>query len=187
MLWPLHVASRLGRIDLACHFRAPAFICCCLRFPSSAFPLTMDTKDGNMQTSVIQDDPNHHPMDDLDPTGVLVKPKWRGTSHDKMDMENLGRNQVLRVRRQSRCLRPRSSRRNLLTSPFREIFDFYPCSDSHPHSFALGRSYWRETCAHDCQFLLWLTWRTEISYLSASTVAQRTCSGATSWSRLLFG
>ena len=63
----------------------------------------MDTKDSKVQTYVVNDDATHHPMDDLDPTGVLVKPKWRGTSQDKTDMETLGRNQVLRVRIQSRC------------------------------------------------------------------------------------
>ncbi|KAI4091396.1 MAG: hypothetical protein L6R37_007746 [Teloschistes peruensis] len=30
--------------------------------------------------------------------GVVVQPKWRGTSQDKHDMEVLGRHQVLRVR-----------------------------------------------------------------------------------------
>lgn len=59
----------------------------------------MDTKDdlhSKVQTYAINDDAEQHPMDQLDPTGVLVKPKWRGTSMDKMDMEVLGRNQVLR-------------------------------------------------------------------------------------------
>ncbi|KAL9594593.1 MAG: hypothetical protein Q9219_006953 [cf. Caloplaca sp. 3 TL-2023] len=54
----------------------------------------MDSKD--VHTYVTNDDADHHRMDELDPTGVLVKPKWRGTSLDKMDMEVLGRNQVLR-------------------------------------------------------------------------------------------
>ncbi|KAL8718370.1 MAG: hypothetical protein Q9225_004487 [Loekoesia sp. 1 TL-2023] len=59
----------------------------------------MDTKDdlhSKVQTYAINDEPEQHSMDQLDPTGVLVKPKWRGTSMDKMDMEVLGRNQVLR-------------------------------------------------------------------------------------------
>lgn len=58
----------------------------------------MDIKDGNVQSHVVQGDDDAHPMDDLDPTGVLVKPKWRGTPQDKLDMGTLGRNQVLRVR-----------------------------------------------------------------------------------------
>lgn len=58
----------------------------------------MEIKNNNVQSHVIQGDDDTHLMDDLDPTGVLVKPKWRGTSQDKIDMETLGRNQVLRVR-----------------------------------------------------------------------------------------
>lgn len=61
----------------------------------------MDSKDdhhSNVATYTVNDDGGHHAMDELDPTGVVVKPKWRGTSLDKMDMEVLGRNQVLRVR-----------------------------------------------------------------------------------------
>lgn len=116
----------------------------------------MDIKYGHMQTHVMQDDANHHPMDDLDATGVLVKPKWRGTPQDKMDMETLGRNQVLRVRRQSLCPSPHLSCRYLLISRLRGIFDFSLWSDSHPRSFALGKFYWRETCAYYCLFPLWL-------------------------------
>lgn len=56
----------------------------------------MDTKEDGGTVFVNVD---NHPMDQLDPTGVLVKPKWRGTSQDKVDMETLGRHQVLRVRR----------------------------------------------------------------------------------------
>ncbi len=71
----------------------------------------MDTKEeklNDVQTYAIDDNMHDHPMDQLDPTGVLVKPKWRGTSQDKVDMETLGRHQVLRVRRQSYSARPRS-------------------------------------------------------------------------------
>ena len=57
----------------------------------------MDTKDDfQSKTYAVNDDAASVPMDQLDPTGILVKPKWRGTSVDKMDMEVLGRNQVLR-------------------------------------------------------------------------------------------
>ena len=61
----------------------------------------MDTSkehNGNVSTYPVKGDADHHPMDELDPTGVVVKPKWRGTSQDKLDMETLGRHQVLRVR-----------------------------------------------------------------------------------------
>jgi len=65
-------------------------------------------KDGheNVQTYAIND-VTDNPMDDMDFTGVVVKPKWRGTAQDKLDMETLGRNQVLRVSRQSYCARLR--------------------------------------------------------------------------------
>ncbi|KAI4191057.1 MAG: hypothetical protein L6R41_000372 [Letrouitia leprolyta] len=59
----------------------------------------MDVKDDHrskVDTYIVNDDGDHHAMDELDPTGVIVKPKWRGNSMDKMDMEALGRNQVLR-------------------------------------------------------------------------------------------
>ena len=46
----------------------------------------MDTKDEKFHTFVVNDDVEQLPMDELDPTGVLVKPKWRGTSQDKMDL-----------------------------------------------------------------------------------------------------
>lgn len=61
----------------------------------------MESKEDKLHTYVINDDAERVAMDEMDPTGVLVKPKWRGTSQDKMDMETLGRHQVLRVRRQS--------------------------------------------------------------------------------------
>lgn len=57
----------------------------------------MDSKDEQIRSYTINDDADVLPMDQLDPTGVLVKPKWRGTSDDQMDMEVLGRHQVLRV------------------------------------------------------------------------------------------
>ncbi|KAL8845907.1 MAG: hypothetical protein Q9221_008964 [Calogaya cf. arnoldii] len=56
----------------------------------------MDVKDEQVLSYVINDDANSLPMDTLDPTGVIVKPKWRGTAQDKKDMEVLGRHQVLR-------------------------------------------------------------------------------------------
>ncbi len=62
----------------------------------------MDVKDNKVETYAVKNGVDQHPMDELDHTGVLVKPKWRGTSQDKTEMETLGRNQVLRVRRQSR-------------------------------------------------------------------------------------
>ncbi|KAL9606400.1 MAG: hypothetical protein Q9179_000420 [Wetmoreana sp. 5 TL-2023] len=55
--------------------------------------VTKDDRDKHVETYRVAE---QHPMDQLDHTGVLVKPKWRGTSLDKMDMEVLGRNQVLR-------------------------------------------------------------------------------------------
>ena len=60
----------------------------------------MDTKaecHGNVKAHGINDNADGDPVDQSDPTGVLVKPKWRGTSQDKTDMEALGRHQVLRV------------------------------------------------------------------------------------------
>lgn len=57
----------------------------------------MDGKDEQVLSYVINDDADTLPMDNLDPTGVIVKPKWRGTAQDKKDMEVLGRHQVLRV------------------------------------------------------------------------------------------
>ena len=57
--------------------------------------------DIDVKTHVVNHDVDYYPPDQVDQTGVLVKPKWRGTSQDKMDMETLGRHQVLRVRRQT--------------------------------------------------------------------------------------
>ncbi|CAF9924971.1 MAG: hypothetical protein HETSPECPRED_005709 [Heterodermia speciosa] len=60
----------------------------------------MDTKaewHDNVRTDEINDNVDQRSgTGQLDPTGVLVKPKWRGTSQDKTDMEVLGRHQVLR-------------------------------------------------------------------------------------------
>ncbi|KAI4106121.1 MAG: hypothetical protein LQ339_003118 [Xanthoria mediterranea] len=56
----------------------------------------IEGKDEQGLSYVINDDANTLPMDKLDPTGVVVKPKWRGTAQDKKDMEVLGRHQVLR-------------------------------------------------------------------------------------------
>lgn len=78
----------------------------------------MDSKDEQVRAYVIDDT---HPMDQLDPTGVLVKPKWRGTSQDKTDMEVLGRHQVLRV---SRIV---VAAHELLLTSTRETFDSCPC------------------------------------------------------------
>lgn len=46
-----------------------------------------------------EDDRDQYSAGFSDPTGLLVKPKWRGTEQDKSDMDVLGRGQVLRVRR----------------------------------------------------------------------------------------
>ena len=105
----------------------------------------MDVKDNKVETYAVENGVDQHRMNELDPTGVLVKPKWRGTSHDRMEMETLGRNQVLRVRRQSRarlCSVPKS----MLKIPCREIFDFCPCSDLGAHSSVPGRFCWRDFC-----------------------------------------
>ena len=60
----------------------------------------METK-AKFQESVQTEGKNDNVQDNgvgqLDSTGVLVKPRWRGTSQDKTDMETLGRHQVLRV------------------------------------------------------------------------------------------
>ena len=53
---------------------------------------------GSVSAYQIGGEGNVLPSDVLDPTGVVVKPKWRGTSQDMLDMETLGRHQVLRVR-----------------------------------------------------------------------------------------
>ena len=74
--------------------------------------LMMDTKaewHGSIQTNGISDTVEHDAAGQLDCTGVLVKPKWRGTSQDKTDMETLGRHQVLRVSIRSTCVGPHSS------------------------------------------------------------------------------
>ena len=63
----------------------------------------MESKEEKLNAYVTSDDAERATMDEIDPTGVLVKPKWRGTSQDKMDMETLGRHQVLRVRQKSCC------------------------------------------------------------------------------------
>lgn len=68
----------------------------------------MDTKessDDNAQTPAIKVDSEIGVSECLDPTGVLVKPKWRGTSEDKVDMATLGRSQVLRVSAPQYCNR----------------------------------------------------------------------------------
>ena len=62
----------------------------------------MDTKaewHESVQTDGINNNVDNTAVGQLDSTGVLVKPKWRGTSQDKTDMETLGRHQVLRVSR----------------------------------------------------------------------------------------
>ena len=75
----------------------------------------MDTKaewHDNVRTDEINDNGDQSGTGQLDPTGVLVKPKWRGTSQDKTDMEILGRHQVLRVSRTVvPCARPSHSSR----------------------------------------------------------------------------
>ncbi|KAI4283790.1 MAG: hypothetical protein L6R35_005046 [Caloplaca aegaea] len=43
-----------------------------------------------------EDDRDQYSAGFSDPTGLLVKPKWRGTEQDKSDMDVLGRGQVLR-------------------------------------------------------------------------------------------
>jgi len=111
-------------------------------FPSFGRPVIMDLKkDGHekVQTYAIND-VTDNPMDDLDFTGVVVKPKWRGTAQDKLDMETLGRNQVLRVSRQSYCTRF-PSQEHLLTGRVRETSSFCPCSGLEAHLFAHGRYY----------------------------------------------
>lgn len=60
----------------------------------------MDSKEdgqNNVQSWVVNDDEDQDAMDTVGRTGVLVKLKWRGTSQDKIDMEVMGRHQVLRV------------------------------------------------------------------------------------------
>ena len=52
--------------------------------------------DKEMQVAMSKTEGDNHSIE-LPDTGVLVKPKWRGTSQDKADMQILGRHQVLRV------------------------------------------------------------------------------------------
>ena len=92
----------------------------------------MDTKaewHEGIQTNGISDNVEHDAAGQLDSTGVLVKPKWRGTYQDKTDMETLGRHRVLRVSRRSACVRLCSSQNQSLTNYHREISGFSPCSD----------------------------------------------------------
>ena len=91
----------------------------------------MDTKaewHESIQTNGISDNVEHDAAGQLDSTGVLVKPKWRGTSQDKTDMETLGRHQVLRVSRGSTCVRLYSSQNQSITDFHRETFGFSPFS-----------------------------------------------------------
>ena len=102
----------------------------------------MDAKDNKVETYAVGNGVDQHPMNELDPTGVLVKPKWRGTSHDKTEMETLGRKQVLRVRK---TIAPQASgSKPMLKFHCRGIFDSYPCSDLEVHSSVPGRSCWRD-------------------------------------------
>ncbi|KAL8650363.1 MAG: hypothetical protein Q9210_003868, partial [Variospora velana] len=58
-------------------------------------------EDKEAHAYATEDDRDQYSVRFSDPTGVLVKPKWRGTEQDKSDMDVLGRGQVLRVRRQT--------------------------------------------------------------------------------------
>ncbi len=141
----------------------------------------MDVKDNKVETYAVENGVDQHPMDELDPTGVLVKPNWRGTSHDKTEMETLGRKQVLRVRRQS----PpglRMAPKSMLKISFRGIFNSCPCSDLEAHSSVPGRFCWRDLCNHGVCIALSLICGSETSSSSASTVVRETCFGATLWS-----
>ena len=42
----------------------------------------MDLKDDKFETYAVANGVDQRPMDELDPTGVLVKPKWRGTYYE---------------------------------------------------------------------------------------------------------
>ena len=145
----------------------------------------MDMKDNKVETHAVENDVNQHAMDELDPTGVLVKPKWRGTSHDKLEMEILGRNQVLRVTRQWPPLGFAPCPKSMLKIPCREIFDSYPCSDLEAHSSVHGRFCWRDLCNHGFHLALCLICELETFFLSASTGVQETCFGATLSSSLV--
>jgi len=61
----------------------------------------MDTEEhhNDIQSCTIDDNREHYAMNQLDNSGVLVKPKWMGTDQDQKDMETLGRAQVVRVKR----------------------------------------------------------------------------------------
>ena len=67
-------------------------------------------------------------------------------------------------------------------SQSREISGFSPCSGSGAHSSVPGRFYWRMRRDSSSRLPLLLSRDAAISSSSASTVAQETCSGATSWS-----
>ncbi len=56
-----------------------------------------------LQNDVQTYNAERYPMNQLHNTDTTVKPKWRGTEQDEADMEVLGRNQVVRVRRRSHC------------------------------------------------------------------------------------
>ncbi|KAL8991784.1 MAG: hypothetical protein Q9169_007653 [Polycauliona sp. 2 TL-2023] len=56
----------------------------------------MDSKENpqlDIKGSTPSDDMDDSSIDYSDPTGILVKPKWRGTNQDKLDMSALGRHQ----------------------------------------------------------------------------------------------
>lgn len=147
----------------------------------------MDAKNNKVETCAVGNDVDQHPMDELDTTGVLVKPKWRGTSHDKTEMETLGRKQVLRVRK---TIAPqasgfRSVAQTDAKNPCRGIFDSYLCSGLEAHSSVPGRSCWRDLCNYGFRPALCLICELETSSSSASTVVQETCFGATLRSSLV--
>lgn len=96
----------------------------------------MDLKKGfknNVQTSQSNDDGDIYPMNDV--TGAIVKPKWRGTSQDKVDMETLGRCQVLRVSILLRVSRIINDNANS------ETLSLYQCWALQAHSSAPGKIY----------------------------------------------
>ena len=57
------------------------------------------TEEKEAHPYTAEDDVDRYSAEFSDPTGILVKQKWRGTVQDKTDMQVLGRGQVLRVRR----------------------------------------------------------------------------------------
>jgi hypothetical protein len=73
-------------------YRSCALALDCLHSPPSRF-----IEHQSEMNSEEHHDAELYPMGRLNNTGVLVKPKWRGTIQDKMDMKTLGRNQVVRV------------------------------------------------------------------------------------------